>query len=200
MQAPGSGLERIPARTAVWAAGVRASGLAAAFGEATGASVDRAGRVGVGPDLSLPGHPEVLAIGDMVRVHDTAGRPQSLPGVAPAAMQEGRYAAEAIRARLRGKQRRPFHYIDKGNVATIGRLKAVVEVKGLQLSGSPAWLAYLFVHLFYLVGLQNRMLVFIRWVVSFVTRGRGARLITEDGREAGVPAESSDASVRARAA
>ncbi len=187
VQAPEGGVERIPARTAIWAAGVRASSLAGMLGEVTDASVDRAGRVAVGPDLTLPAHPEVFALGDMVQVHDAQGHPQPLPGVAPTAMQEGRYAAKAIRARLKGSVRPPFRYIDKGNVATIGRLKAVVDLKGLRLSGTLAWLAYLFVHLFYLVGLQNRLLVFIRWSASFLTRGRGARLITGQGPHTQLP-------------
>jgi NADH dehydrogenase len=110
----------------------------------------------------------------MVQVRDTP-----LPGVAPVAMQQGRYAARAIKARLRGQQLPPFRYRDKGNLATIGRAKAVADVKGLQLSGLLAWVAWLFVHLFYLIGLQNRVLVFIRWTSSFLTHGRGARLITE---------------------
>jgi NADH dehydrogenase len=189
VEGPGGKRERIPTRTAIWAAGVRASGLARTLGEATGARVDRAGRVTVGPDLTLPGHPEVFALGDMVRVGDLA-----LPGVAPVAMQQGRYAAKAIRARLEGAERRPFRYVDKGNVATVGRLRAVLEVRGLQLSGGLAWLAYLFVHLFYLVGLQNRVIVLIRWAVSFATHGRGARLITD------APAARPDAPVIARAA
>jgi NADH dehydrogenase len=134
--------------------------------------------VAVGPDLTLPGHPEVIAVGDMVQVQDADGNPVSLPGLAPVAMQQGRYAAGAIRDRLRGRQPPPFHYRDKGNLATIGRAKAVADIKGLQLSGLLAWLTWLFVHLFYLIGLQNRLLVFIRWTFSFVTRGRGARLIT----------------------
>jgi NADH:ubiquinone reductase (H+-translocating) len=165
--------ERIPARTVVWAAGVVASPLAAQLGE-----VDRGGRVSVGPDLTLDGHPEVIALGDMVQVHDAAGKPIPLPGVAPVAMQQGRYAARAIEARLRGATPPPFRYRDKGNLATIGRAKAVADIKGLQLSGVVAWVTWLFVHLFYLIGLQNRLLVFIRWTISFVTRGRGARLIT----------------------
>jgi len=170
--------ERVPARTVVWAAGVVASELAAALAAESGADLDRAGRVAVGPDLTLPDHPEVLALGDMVQVRDPNGRPISLPGLAPVAMQEGRHAARAIRARLQGKSPPPFRYRDKGNLATIGRGKAVADIKGLQLSGLPAWLTWLFVHLFYLIGLQNRLLVFIRWTVSFVTHGRGARLIT----------------------
>src|SRR5204863_5820107 len=134
---------------------------------------DRTGHVTVNPDLTLPGHPEVFAIGDMVRVSDGHGGTLPLLGVAPEAMQEGRYVARAIRARLGGEGRpRPFRYVDKGNLATIGRLRAVGEVKGLRLRGFPAWAAWLGVHLFYLTGLQNRLLVFIRWTVSFATHGR----------------------------
>ncbi len=188
--------KRIPARTIVWAAGVRASRLAAALGEATGAPVDNAGRVTVAPDLTLPGHPEVIALGDMVRVQDQHGGIQDLPGVAPTAMQEGRYAAKLIRARLEGAAPGPFRYVDKGNVATIGRLKAVADIRGMRLSGTLAWLTWLFVHLFYLVGLQNRFLVFIRWIVSFLTRGRGARLITGEAIEAGAPWADDDAQER----
>ena len=170
--------ERVPARTVIWAAGVVASQLAAALAAETGAELDRAGRVAVGPDLALPGHPEVMALGDMVQVHDAEGNPVALPGLAPVAMQQGRHAARAVRARLGGSRPPPFRYRDKGNLATIGRAKAVADIKGLQLSGLLAWLTWLFVHLFYLIGLQNRLLVFIRWTFSFVTRGRGARLIT----------------------
>jgi NADH dehydrogenase len=195
VEAAGGKRERLPARTAIWAAGVRASGLAGMLGDATDAPVDRAGRVTVGPGLTLPGHPEVFALGDMVRVGDLA-----LPGVAPVAMQQGRYAAKAIRARLEGTERGPFRYVDKGNVATVGRLRAVLEVRGLQLSGAFAWLAYLFVHLFYLVGLQNRVLVLIRWAVSFATRGRGARLITDQDPRATAPSARPEAPAAARAA
>jgi NADH dehydrogenase len=170
--------ERFPARTVVWAAGVVASDIASALAAQSGAALDRAGRVAVGPDLTLPGHPEVIALGDMVQVHDAEGRPLQLPGLAPVAMQQGRYAARAIGTRLRGEEPPPFRYVDKGNLATIGRAKAVADIKGLQLSGFIAWLTWLFVHLFYLIGLQNRLLVFIRWTFSFVTRGRGARIIT----------------------
>ena len=169
--------ERLPARTVVWAAGVVASEMASALATQSGAALDRAGRVAVGPDLTLPGHPEVIALGDMVQVHDAEGRPVQLPGLAPVAMQQGRYAARAIGMRLRGEEPHAFRYRDKGNLATIGRAKAVADIKGLQLSGFIAWLTWLFVHLFYLIGLQNRILVFIRWTFSFVTRGRGARII-----------------------
>jgi NADH dehydrogenase len=170
--------EEVPARTVLWAAGVVASELATRLAAEAGADVDRAGRVAVGPDLTLPGHPEVIALGDMVQVHDAEGNPAPLPGLAPVAMQQGRYAGGAIRDRLRGRQPRPFHYRDKGNLATIGRSKAVADIKGLQLSGLIAWITWLVVHLFYLIGFQNRLLVFTRWVISFVTHGRGERLIT----------------------
>jgi NADH dehydrogenase len=165
--------ERVASRTVVWAAGVTASSLAARLGELTNAERDRAGRVSVEPDLTLPGHPEVFALGDMVRLRDAV-----LPGVAPVAMQQGRYAARVVRDRLRGKPSPPFRYRDKGNLATIGRAAAVADVKGLHLSGFLAWITWLVVHLWYLVGFQNRVLVFIRWSVSFATHGRGARLIT----------------------
>jgi NADH dehydrogenase len=170
--------EQIPTRTVVWAAGVTASSLARKLGEVSGAELDRAGRVTVEPDLTLPGHPEVFALGDMVRVKNEDGSATTLPGVAPVAMQQGRYAAKVIRARLRSRSMPPFHYRDKGNLATIGRGSAVAEIKRLRLSSFPAWMIWLVVHLWYLIGFQNRLLVFIRWSFSFVTHGRGARLIT----------------------
>ena len=170
--------QRVPARTVVWAAGVTASGLASALAAATGAEQDRAGRVTVEPDLTLTGHPEVFALGDMVRVRGDDGSPVTLPGVAPVAMQMGRYAAKAVGARLKGRTAPPFRYRDKGNLATIGRAAAVADLKGLRLSGFLAWMTWLLVHLFYLVGSQNRLLVVIRWSISFATRGRGTRLIT----------------------
>jgi NADH dehydrogenase len=171
------GQERIPARTVIWAAGVTAASLARRLGEASGAEVDRAGRVSVGPDLTLPGHPEVIALGDMVRVHDEDGELVDLPGVAPVAMQQGRYAAKLVKARLRGREYKPFRYRDKGNLATIGRARAVADLHWAKLSGFPAWVTWLVVHLFYLIGFQNRLLVLIRWSSSFFTRGRGGRVI-----------------------
>jgi NADH dehydrogenase len=170
--------ERIPSRTVVWAAGVTASGLGTRLAELTTAEADRAGRVTVEPDLTLPGHPEVFAIGDMVRVRGADGAAVVLPGVAPVAMQQGRYAARVVRSRLRSRHTPPFRYRDKGNLATIGRAAAVADIKGLHLSGNIAWIIWLVVHLRYLVGFQNRLLVLIRWTFSFVTHGRGARLIT----------------------
>ena len=176
---PGGGTERLESQTIVWAAGVAASPLAATLARATGADLDRAGRVTVLPDLTLPGHPEIMVLGDMTRVSDGEGGLIPLPGVAPAAMQMGRYAAKVVKARLKGQEPPgPFRYRDKGNLATIGRMKAVGIIKGVQLTGLFAWLGWLTIHLFYLTGLQNRVLVFIRWTISFITRGRGARLIT----------------------
>jgi NADH dehydrogenase len=171
--------ERIGSRTAVWAAGVTASGLARTLAELAGADLDRAGRVTVEPDLTLRGHPEVFAIGDMVRVRNDNGEPVVLPGVAPVAMQQGRYAAKVVRARLQDREYGVFRYRDKGNVATIGRAAGVANIKGIRLSGFLAWATWLIVHLWYLIGFQNRLLVLIRWSFSFVTHGRGSRLITD---------------------
>jgi NADH dehydrogenase len=179
--------ERIASRTVIWAAGVTASGLAKRLAEPTGAESDRAGRVTVEPDLTLPGHPEVFALGDMVRVRDPGGGSTVLPGVAPVAMQQGRYVAKVVRDRLRSRPTQAFRYHDKGNLATIGRGAAVADIKGLKLSGLLAWITWLVVHLWYLIGFQNRLLVFIRWTSSFFTHGRGARLITGqnvEGRDA----------------
>jgi NADH:quinone reductase (non-electrogenic) len=177
--------EDVSSRTVVWAAGVAASGLAGRLADLTGAERDQAGRVTVEPDLSLPGRPEVLALGDMVRVRGADGVPVVLPGVAPVAIQQGRYAAKLVRDRLRGRHTPPFRYRDKGNLATIGRGAAVADVKGLKLSGLIAWITWLVVHLWYLVGFENRLLVFIRWTISFLTHGRGARLITGSPRDHG---------------
>lgn len=175
---------RVATRTVIWAAGVTASPLAGMLAHASGAEVDRAGRVTVEADLTLPGHPEVVALGDMVRVRDPrTGKPEPLPGVAPVAMQQGRYAARSIRERMTSGSPAgalaPFKYRDKGTLATIGRAHAVADIKGLRLSGFPAWLTWLVVHLFYLIGFENRLLVLLQWSYSFFTHGRGTRLITE---------------------
>jgi NADH:quinone reductase (non-electrogenic) len=171
---------RLPAKTVIWAAGVVASELAGALAAAAGVDVDRAGRISVGPDLSVPGHPEVFAVGDMALPHRADGTPAPVPGLAPVAIQQGTYAARAITTRLAGRRPRPFRYRDKGNLATIGRARAVADIKGLQISGLAAWLIWLLVHLFYLVGFQNRLVIVLRWSFSFVTKGRGARLITAE--------------------
>jgi NADH dehydrogenase len=160
--------KRVPARTKVWAAGVAASPLARLLAEASGAETDRNGRIVVEPDLTLPGRPDVFAFGDMAVV-----RGQDLHGVAPVAMQEGRHVARSIRT----GERTPFHYNDKGELATIGRARAVGVVKGVALTGFPAWATWLGIHIVYLVGFQNRVLVLTRWAFAYLTRGRGARII-----------------------
>jgi NADH dehydrogenase len=180
--------ETLRAGTVVWAAGVQASGLAATLAAATGAQTDRAGRIVVRPDLTVPGHPEITALGDMVRIGDS--RPL---GVAPVAIQQGHYVAKRIRRTLEGRPARPFRYINKGNLATIGRGQAVADFGrgGLRLSGLPAWVLWLTVHLFYLVGLQNRAVVFLRWSFAYLTRGRGSRIIGPDALPA--PGRAGDA-------
>jgi NADH:ubiquinone reductase (H+-translocating) len=180
VQRPGDVTERIPTQTVVWAAGVVASPLAGLLAARAGTEVDSAGRVEVMEDLTLPGHPEVLALGDMVRIRQADGASVALPGLAPVAMQEGRHSARVVRDRLEGRTARPFHYRDKGNLATIGRARAVADIKGMRLSGFIAWATWLLVHLWYLIGFQNRVLVLIRWSISFFTHGRGARLIAHD--------------------
>jgi NADH dehydrogenase len=171
--------QRIAARTVLWAAGVQASPLAAILARATGAATDRNGRVCVGPDLSLPGHPEVFAIGDMAHVEQDG---VLLPGIAPVAMSEGRYVARRIKDQIAGKQTRPFRYFHKGQMATIGRSHAVCDLRGLRYSGLLAWLTWLFVHLLYLVEFENRVLVLVEWAYNYITRNRGARLITGPSR------------------
>jgi NADH:ubiquinone reductase (H+-translocating) len=178
---PSGTVTPVAARTVIWAAGVTAAGLASVLARAAGVEVDRAGRIPVGPDLSVAGHPDVLALGDMASVHRANGSPLGLPGLAPVAIQQGRYAARAIRTRVEGGEPEPFHYRDKGNLATIGRFAAVADIKGLHLSGFVAWVTWLVVHLFYLIGFQNRAVVLLRWTISFITHGRGDRLIGERG-------------------
>jgi NADH dehydrogenase len=172
----GDTLERIPAKTVLWAAGVEASALGKIVSERTGAPLDRAGRLIVQPDLTVPGHPEIFVIGDLANFSHQTGQP--LPGVAPVAMSQGRYVARAIQARLRGETPPPFHYFDKGTLATIGRNKAVAAFGKLHISGPIAWFVWLFVHLMYLVEFNNRLLVLIEWIYDYITRNRGARLIT----------------------
>jgi NADH dehydrogenase len=170
-----AGDERIDAGTIIWAAGVLAAGVAGRLAEAAGAQTDHVDRLIVEPDLTVPGRPEVLAIGDMVVVRDQ----DPFPGVAPVAMQMGRYAAAAVRHRLNGREPGPFKYKNKGNLATIGRLRAVADLPPrIRVSGVLAWALWLGVHIFYLIGFQNRVLVLLRWAWSFLTHGRGGRLVT----------------------
>lgn len=169
--------ETIAARTILWAAGVAASPLAATLASATGAKTDRAGRIAVNPDLTLPSHPEIFVLGDMAALADEAGRP--LPGVAPVAMQQGRYVARVLAARLAGRPPSvPFRYRDRGSMATIGRGRAVADLGFLRIAGYPAWLAWLFIHLMYLVQFGNRVLTLVQWAWNYVTWNRSARLIT----------------------
>jgi NADH dehydrogenase len=166
------GRERIGARTVLWAAGVAASPLP----KALGVPLDRAGRVLVGPDLTLPGRDDVFVIGDLAAV-EQAGKP--VPGVAPAAIQMGRHVARSVLRTIAGQPREPFRYLDKGSFATIGRGKAVGALPGgWKLSGLSAWLAWLAIHIFFLIGFRNRALVIFQWAYSYVTFRRGARLIT----------------------
>ena len=168
--------ERIDTATVIWGAGVRASPLGKLIAEATGAQVDRGGRVPVQPDLTLPGHPNIFVIGDMAAATSN-GEP--VPGVAQGAIQEGKFAAKAIRKRLAGQSDvGKFVYWDKGSMATIGRNAAVAQVGWLKLSGFIAWLVWLFVHIVYLVNFTNRVLVLFQWFYSYLTRNRSARLIT----------------------
>jgi NADH dehydrogenase len=141
-----------------------------------GAPCDKTGRVVVEPDLSVQGHPEMFVIGDLANYAHQTGKP--LPGVAQPAIQEGRYVAATIARRLRGENSRPFHYRDKGNLATIGRGAAVADLNWLRISGFPAWLIWIFVHLLYIVEFQNRLLVFVQWAWFYFTYDRSARLIT----------------------
>lgn len=169
--------ERIATHTVLWAAGVRASRLGKVLAERVGARLDRAGRVMVEPDLSVPGHPGIFVIGDLCCFTHQGGKP--LPGVAPVAMQQGKYVARLIQRRLAGREKpAPFHYFNKGNLATVGRNRAVAEFGKLHISGFPAWFTWVFVHLMYLVEFDNRLLVFTEWVYNYFTRNRGARLIT----------------------
>jgi NADH dehydrogenase len=168
--------ETIRAHTVLWGAGVEASPLAKALALASDAELDRAGRIIVQPDLTLPGHPEVFVVGDMVNYSYQGGKP--LPGVAQVAMQQGRYAADLIQRRLRGAPPVPFHYHDRGSMATIGRAAAVADLGWIAFSGLLAWLAWLFIHILFLIEFENRILVLFQWAWNYFTLNRTARLIT----------------------
>jgi NADH dehydrogenase len=168
--------ERIAARTVLWSAGVAASPLGKRIAEACGASTDKAGRVPVQPDLTIPGHPEVFVVGDLATVRGADG--QLLPGVAQVAIQGGRYAARLISARVEGRTLPPFRYNDLGLMATIGRAAAVAVIRGRHLWGYPAWLVWLFIHLTWLVQFESKLLVLTQWAWNYITRNRSARLIT----------------------
>src|SRR5437899_6367436 len=166
--------EFIPCRVKIWAAG----NVACFAGRTSSVPVDRVGRVIVNDDLTIPGHPEVQVIGDLANFSHQTGEP--LPGVSPVAMQQGRHAARNILRMIRGEKQKPFRYFDKGSMATIGRNKAVADLKFFHLSGLPAWLAWLFVHIMFLVGFRNRLLVLIQWAWAYLSFDKGARLITRN--------------------
>ena len=192
-----AGSTRLPATVVLWAAGVAASPL----GKCLGVPIDRAGRVLVQPDLSIPGRPEVFVIGDLASLKDEHGK--MLPGVAPTAIQQGRFVARRIREEVVSKRdgrqdpgpRPPFQYWDKGSLATIGRAAAVAEFGRIHISGFVAWLSWLFIHILFLISFRNRLLVFIQWAWSYVTYERGARLITGSTYLPGWTAEQPDSSV-----
>jgi len=175
-----AGPQRLPSRCVVWAAGVAASPLGRALADATGCALDRAGRVVVGPDLSLPGFADIQVIGDLAaaRSHAPGREPRPVPGVSPGAKQMGRCAAANIRRRLRGQATLPFHYRDYGNLATIGRHSAVVDLGRLRFSGYPAWLFWLFAHVYFLIGFRNRFVVLLDWAWAYWTHDRHARVVS----------------------
>lgn len=183
------GDEKIAAAVTLWAAGVAASPL----GRRLGAPVDRVGRVLVEPDLSIPGHPEVLIIGDLAALEDEEGK--LLPGVAQVAIQQGNWVAEMIARDLEHQPRRPFHYQDKGSLATIGRNAAVAQIGKFELSGYFAWLAWLFIHILFLIGFRNRIVVMINWAWAYLTYERGARLITGSDELPGWSGRASDSGI-----
>ncbi|MGH7848832.1 MAG: NAD(P)/FAD-dependent oxidoreductase, partial [Thermodesulfobacteriota bacterium] len=170
--------EEIESRTILWTAGVKASPLGRVLSKRAGAALDGGGRVVVGPDLAIPGRPDIFVIGDLASFTPEGGQP--LPGVAPVAMQEGRYVAELIRNRLSGKETKPFRYADKGSLAVIGRNAAVADLGRIRLSGLPAWLIWAFVHISYLIEFDSKVLVLFQWAWNYFTRKRGVRLITGD--------------------
>jgi len=169
--------KRLAAKTVLWAGGVTTNSFGRRLAERTKAQTDRFGRIKVAPDLTLPGYPDIFIVGDLALSLDEEGKP--LPGVAQVAIQGGAYAARTIRARVKGKRdTKPFHYFNKGDMAVIGRAAAVANIFGFHLSGLPAWVVWLFIHLMYIVEFQNRVLVFIQWGFEYLTFSRGARLIT----------------------
>lgn len=169
--------ERLWASTIVWAAGIRGT----PFAKNLSVELDRSGRVIVGTDCSLANYPEVFAIGDMAAMKDAKG--VEVPGLCPAAIQQGNYVAQTIRAELAGKPRKPFTYFDKGTMATVGRRRAIAKVDKIQLSGVIAWLAWMAIHVFFLIGFHNRFVVMFNWAWQYLTWKRGARLITHTSRE-----------------
>ena len=174
----GEAVTTIQARTILWAAGVKASAMGKILADHTGAELDRVGRVMVEPDLSIKGYPDIFVIGDLANFTTAEGKP--LPGVAPVATQEGKYVAQLINKRLAGKTLPAFKYFNGGSLSVIGRHSAVADIGSVKLSGFLAWLIWVFVHIYYLIEFDNKLVVFIQWTWSYFTRKRGARLITGD--------------------
>lgn len=174
----GDKVEQIPARTILWAAGVKASPMGKAIAQSTGAELDRVGRVIVGPDLTVPGYPDIFVVGDLASFSHQNGKP--LPGVAPVAMQEGQYVANLIEQRLAGYTMPAFSYVDRGSMAVIGRNAAVVDLGFVKFSGLLAWLIWVFIHIYFLIEFDNKLIVMLQWGWNYWTRKRGARLITGD--------------------
>ena len=173
----GAESKRLLARTVLWAGGVTTNHFGRKLGERTRAETDRSGRIKVNPDLTVPGYPDIFVVGDLALALNKGGKP--LPGVAQVAIQGGAYAARTIRARLKGETDvKPFHYFNKGDMAVIGRAAAIANIFGFHVSGLPAWIIWLFIHLMYIVEFQNRVLVFVQWGFQYLTFNRGARLIT----------------------
>lgn len=184
----GDQTETIAAGNVFWTAGVRTAGIADRLAAASGAATDRMGRIVVEPDLTIAGHPEIFVLGDMA--HCVGQGSQPLPGVAPVAMQQGRYVAKVVTARADGKPPAPpFKYHDRGNLAVIGRSAAVADIHGKHLWGFPAWLVWLFIHLLYLAQFQNRILVLVQWAWNYLTWNRSARLITDIAEQERAPSE-----------
>jgi NADH dehydrogenase len=172
----GESTEDLQTHTILWTAGVKTSPLGEVLTKRTGVELDRAGRVKVEADLTIPGHPELFVVGDLAHVSDRDGKP--LPGLASVAIQEGRYVGEAISQKLQGKTPAAFRYVDKGNLAIIGRNAGVADFGRFHVTGFPAWILWLCVHIYYLIGFDNKFLVLFQWAWNYVTRKRGAQLIT----------------------
>jgi NADH dehydrogenase len=187
----GDSVEQLAARTVLWAGGVTTTPFGTKLAERTRAETDRSGRITVNRDLTIPKYPDIFILGDLARAMDKEGKP--LPGVAQVAMQGGAYAAKAIRKRLSGEtELPPFHYFNKGDMAVIGRAAAVANIFGFHVSGLPAWLIWLFIHLIYIVEFQSRVLVFIQWGFEYLTFSRGARLITGEAATDSVDGSHAD--------
>jgi len=174
----GEQIKQIPAQTILWAAGMKASKMGRVLSERTGAELDRAGRVIVQPDLSIAKYSNIFVVGDLANFPHQYENGKPLPGVAPVAMQEAKYVANLVQKRLKGETLPPFHYSDYGSLAVIGRHAAVVDLGFVKFSGFPAWFAWIFIHIFFLIEFDNKLLVLIQWAWNYFTRKRGARLIT----------------------